>query len=129
MYYRFPFTLQKYKSLSKNSIAVRKHSWEILPVLENLQIQGKYILQNPWHFWYRYIHKLLWIASLHIVITIFWHYLHYFIVKLAFGQLKIKYAYMLFLQSFTKYLGQSLVFMWNTALREKFNFYFSRDFY
>ena len=31
-------------------------------------------------------------------------------------------------QSFTKYLRQTLVFMWDNALREKFNFYFS-DFY
>ena len=30
-------------------------------------------------------------------------------------------------QPFTKYLRQTL--MWNTALREKFNFCFSRDFY
>ena len=29
------------------------------------------------------------------------------------------------LQSFKKYLRQSLVFMWNIAIREKFNFYFS----
>ena len=29
------------------------------------------------------------------------------------------------LQPFTKYLRQALVFMWNTALRENFNFFFS----
>ena len=28
-------------------------------------------------------------------------------------------------QSFKEYLRQTLVFMWNSALREKFNFYFS----
>ena len=32
-------------------------------------------------------------------------------------------------QSFTKYLGHTLVFMWNSALRGKFNFCFSGDFY
>ena len=32
------------------------------------------------------------------------------------------------LQSFTKYLGLILVFMWNGVLREKFNFCFSRVF-
>ena len=31
-------------------------------------------------------------------------------------------------QSCTKYLRQTLVFMWNSTLREKFNFYFSVDF-
>ena len=30
----------------------------------------------------------------------------------------------LYLQSFTKYLRQTLVFMWNWALREKLSFYF-----
>ena len=29
------------------------------------------------------------------------------------------------LQSFTKYFRQTLVFMWNRALRETFNFFFS----
>ena len=33
------------------------------------------------------------------------------------------------LQSFTKYLRQTLVLMWNNAVREKLDFYFSRDFY
>ena len=33
------------------------------------------------------------------------------------------------LQSFTKYLRQTPVFMWNSALREKSNFCFSADFY
>ena len=28
------------------------------------------------------------------------------------------------LQSFTKYFRQTLVFMWNSALRETFNFFF-----
>ena len=32
------------------------------------------------------------------------------------------------LQSFTKYLELTLVFTWNSALREKLNFYFSRVF-
>ena len=32
------------------------------------------------------------------------------------------------LQTFTGYLRLTLVFMWNSALREKFNFWFSRDF-
>ena len=32
------------------------------------------------------------------------------------------------LQSFKKYLRQTLVFMWNSARREKFHFYFSGDF-
>ena len=32
-------------------------------------------------------------------------------------------------ESFPKYLRQILVFMWNNALREKFNFSFSRDFW
>ena len=32
------------------------------------------------------------------------------------------------LQSFTKHLKQNLVFMWNSALRKKFNFCFSGDF-
>ena len=32
------------------------------------------------------------------------------------------------LQPFKKYLRQTLVFMRNSALREKFNFYFSRSF-
>ena len=32
------------------------------------------------------------------------------------------------LQWFTKYLRLTLIFMWNSALREKFNFYFSRVF-
>ena len=32
------------------------------------------------------------------------------------------------LQSFTKYLRQTLVLMSNSALWEKFNFYFSGDF-
>ena len=32
------------------------------------------------------------------------------------------------LQPFTKYLRQTLVFIWNSALREKFNFCFWRDF-
>ena len=31
-------------------------------------------------------------------------------------------------QSWAKYLRQTLVFMWNSALREKFNFYFFRSF-
>ena len=31
--------------------------------------------------------------------------------------------------SFTKYLRQTLVFVTNSALQEKLNFYFSRDFY
>ena len=31
------------------------------------------------------------------------------------------------LQSVTKYLGLTLVFTWNSALREKINFYFSRN--
>ena len=30
-----------------------------------------------------------------------------------------------FLQSFTKYMRQTLVFMWNSALRKKLSFYFS----
>ena len=30
-------------------------------------------------------------------------------------------------QSFTKYLRRTLVFIWNSKLREKFNFCFSRD--
>ena len=42
------------------------------------------------------------------------------------------YAYLLdkyaVLQSFPKYLRLTLVFMWNSAIREKFNFYFSRVF-
>ena len=33
------------------------------------------------------------------------------------------------LQSFTKYLRLTLVFMWNSALREKFKFCFSRAFW
>ena len=33
------------------------------------------------------------------------------------------------LQSFTKYLRQALVFMWNSALPEKFDLCFSGDFY
>ena len=33
------------------------------------------------------------------------------------------------LQSFTKYLRQTLVFMLNSALQEKFSFCFSGDFY
>ena len=33
------------------------------------------------------------------------------------------------LQSFTKYLRQTLVFIWNSALQEKFNFSFGGDFY
>ena len=33
------------------------------------------------------------------------------------------------LQSFTRYYRQSLVFMWNGALQERFNFCFSGDFY
>ena len=33
-----------------------------------------------------------------------------------------------YLQTFTKYLRQTLVFMWNSALREKFNFYFCKSF-
>ena len=32
------------------------------------------------------------------------------------------------LQLWTKYLRQALVFMWNSALREKFNFYFGEGF-
>ena len=32
------------------------------------------------------------------------------------------------LQLWTKYLRQTLVFMWNSALREKFNFYFGEGF-
>ena len=32
------------------------------------------------------------------------------------------------LESFTKYLRQNLVFMWKSALREKFNFYFQETF-
>ena len=32
------------------------------------------------------------------------------------------------LQWFTKYLRLTLIFMWNNALREKFDFYFSRVF-
>ena len=31
-------------------------------------------------------------------------------------------------QSFTRHLRQTLVLMWNSALREKFNFYFAGDF-
>ena len=30
--------------------------------------------------------------------------------------------------SFTKYLEQTLVFMWNSSLQDKFNFYVSEDF-
>ena len=33
------------------------------------------------------------------------------------------------LRSITKHLRQTLIFMWNSALREKFNFCFSWDFY
>ena len=33
-----------------------------------------------------------------------------------------------FLQSFTKHLRQDLVFMWGSALRERFTFCFSREF-
>ena len=33
------------------------------------------------------------------------------------------------LQPWTKYLRQTLVFMWNIALQEKFNFYFSAAFW
>ena len=36
---------------------------------------------------------------------------------------------LIYLQSFTKYLRQIIVFMWNSALRENFNFCFSEDFY
>ena len=32
-------------------------------------------------------------------------------------------------QLFTKYLRQTIVFMWNSTLREKLNFYFSGDFW
>ena len=32
------------------------------------------------------------------------------------------------LQLWTKYLRQTLVFMWNSALQEKFNFYFGEGF-
>ena len=32
-------------------------------------------------------------------------------------------------QSFTKYWRKTVVFMWNSALWEKFNFWFSADFY
>ena len=32
-------------------------------------------------------------------------------------------------QSFTKYLRQTLIFMWNSALRGEFNFCFSGEFY
>ena len=32
-------------------------------------------------------------------------------------------------QLFTKFLRQNLAFMWNSALWEKFNFRFTRDFY
>ena len=39
------------------------------------------------------------------------------------------YAEIWYLQSFTKYSRQTLVFMWNSALREKFNFSFLRNFY
>ena len=38
------------------------------------------------------------------------------------------YGNFLYLQSFTVYLGLSLLFVWNSALREKFNFYFLRAF-
>ena len=43
-------------------------------------------------------------------------------LKLEFGNRKFM------LQSFTKYLKPTLVFMRNCGLREKFNFCFSRDF-
>ena len=33
------------------------------------------------------------------------------------------------LESWTKYLRQTLIFMWNSALRKEFNFYFSGVFY
>ena len=34
-----------------------------------------------------------------------------------------------YLESCTKYLRQTLAFMWNSALRENLNVCFSRDFY
>ena len=37
-------------------------------------------------------------------------------------------AVILYLQSFTKYLRLTLVFIWNSALREKFNFCFLKGF-
>ena len=42
------------------------------------------------------------------------------------GELEAKNC--LWRQPFTKYLRQTLVFMWNSALREKFNFFFAVDF-
>ena len=44
------------------------------------------------------------------------------------GSLDASLIEKLILQSLTKYLIQNLVFIWNSALREKFNFYFSAVF-
>ena len=44
----------------------------------------------------------------------------------VWGELEAKSCFQR--QSLTKYLRQTLVFMWNSAIREKFNFYFSGDF-
>ena len=40
-----------------------------------------------------------------------------------------KFDFLELLQLFTKYLRQILIFMWNSALREKLNFYFAGEFY
>ena len=42
------------------------------------------------------------------------------------GELEAKKLFLI--QSFTNYVRLTLVFMWNSALHRKFNFYFSRVF-
>ena len=50
-------------------------------------------------------------------------YVHLFIICLCI------YLFSLYVQWWTKYLRQTLVFMWNSTLRENFNFYFSAAFW
>ena len=45
---------------------------------------------------------------------------------MVWGELETKNCFQR--QSFTKYLRQTLFFMWNSTIREKFSFYFSRVF-
>ena len=71
----------------------------ILTLLHTVSKIGMYGLLHILIYWLYKVHK---------------HHLFDFFIKL---------------QSFTKYLRQTPVFMWNSALREKCNFCFSADFY
>ena len=64
---------------------------------------------------------------------LFWFKKYLYLVWFDLARIDIWFSKCLYLfeqdlQSFTKYLRLTLVFMWNSALREEYNFYFSRAF-